>query len=89
MVANYYVDINGNKYVDINGNYYIITSYDEAPTKLNYLQYKSCVYNNGYKKCVAYIYKDGAYVKVKPYINTKIEVAIAGIAIHGISRVSS
>ena len=76
MVVNYYVDINGNKYVDINGNYYTLTSYDKAPTKLNYLQYKSQVYNNGYKK-------------VKPYINTKIEVAIAGLAIPGISRVSS
>lgn len=68
---------------------FVLASYDEALTKLNYLQYKSCVYNNGYKKCVAYIYKDGAYVKVKPYINTKIEVAIAGIAIPGTSRVSS
>lgn len=89
MVENYYVDINGNKYIDINRNYYILTSYDKAPTKLNYLKYKSCIYNNEYKKCVAYIYKDGAYTKVKPYINTKIEVAIAGIAIPGISRVSS
>lgn len=68
---------------------FVLASYDEAPIKLNYLQYKSCVYNNGYKKCVAYIYKDGAYVKVKPYINTKIEVAIAGMAIPGTSRVSS
>lgn len=68
---------------------FVLTSYNAAPIKLNYLQYKSCIYNNGYKKCAAYIYKDGAYVKVKPYINTKIEVAIAGIAIPGTSRVSS
>ena len=68
---------------------FVLTSYNAAPIKLNYLQYKSCIYNHGYKKCVAYIYKDGAYVKVKPYINTKIEVAIAGIAIPGTSRVSS
>lgn len=68
---------------------FVLTSYDAAPIKLNYLQYKSCIYNNGYKKCVAYIYKDGAYTKVKPYINTKIEVAIAGIAIPGTPRVSS
>lgn len=68
---------------------FVLASYDEALTKLNYLQYKSCIYNNRYKKCVAYIYKDGAYIKVKPYINTKIEVAIAGIAIPGTSRVSS
>ena len=68
---------------------FVLTSYNAAPNKLNYLKYKSCIYNNGYKKCVAYIYKDGAYTKVKPYINTKIEVAIAGIAIPGTSRVSS
>ena len=68
---------------------FVLASYNAAPIKLNYLQYKSYVYNNGYKKCAAYIYKDGAYVKVKPYINTKIEVAIAGIAIPGTSRVSS
>lgn len=88
-MANYYVDINGNRYVDLSGNYFVPTLDDVTPTKSNYLQYKSHIYNNGYKKCVAYIYKDGAYVKVKPYINTEIEVAIAGMAIPGTSRVSS
>lgn len=88
-MANYYIDINGNRYVDLNGNYFVPTLDDVTPTKLNYLRYKSHIYNNGYKKYVTYIYKDGAYVKVKPYINTEIEVAIAGIAIAGISRVSS
>lgn len=88
-MANYYVDINGNRYVDLSGNYFVSTFEGMAPTKINYLQYKSHIYNNGYKKCVAYIYKDGAYVKVKPYINTEIEVAIAGMAIAGTSRVSS
>ena len=88
-MANYYVDINDNKYVDLNGNYFVSTLDDITLTKLNYLQYKSHIYNNGYKKCVVYIYKNGAYVKVKPYINTEIEVAIAGIAIPGTSRASN
>lgn len=88
-MVNYYIDINGNRYIDLNGNYFVPSLGDMTPSKLNYLQYKSHIYNNGYKKCIAYIYKDGAYVKVKPYINTEIEVAIAGMAIPGISRVSS
>lgn len=88
-MVNYYIDINGNRYIDLNGNYFVSSLDDVTSTKLNYLQYKSYVYNNGYKKCVTYIYKDGAYVKVKPYINTEIEVAIAGMAIAGTSRVSS
>lgn len=89
-MINYYIDTNGNKYIDLNGNYFIHSFSDVViPTKLNCLQYKSHIYNNGYKKYAAYIYKDGAYVKVKPYINTEIEIAIAGMAIPGSSRVSS
>lgn len=49
----------------------------------NFIPYKSFVEKNKKK---TYIYKDGKWVKVKPYIKTEITAAIAGIAIVGIAR---
>lgn len=85
-----YIDLNGNYYVNIDGNYFTQPAIEtdvEIPSQLNYLKYKSCIYNNGYKNCNAYIYKNGAYVKVRPYINTTVSAAIADIAIAGDGRV--
>lgn len=91
-IVRYYVDANGDYYIDINNNYYIESEIlTEAPTKLHYIQYKPYFYNNdSFKKYTAYIRQaDGSYVRVKPYIYTAIEMAIAGIAIPGISRVAN
>lgn len=57
--------------------------------KKHYLKYKANIYkdsNNGFTKYKTYIYKDGAYVLVKPCIYTDIDVAIAGLAVAGVSR---
>lgn len=69
-MINYYVDQYGNRYIDANGNYFILS------TELSYLQHKSYIYNNGYKKCTAYICKNGEYVKVKPYINIQTAITM-------------
>lgn len=83
----YYIDENGNFYVDSNGNNYIAGNhYSESPTKLQYLQYKPYRYNSTYGKTTAYLYKNGEWIKVKPYIFTNTEIAIAGLAIAGIAR---
>ena len=91
-IIRYYVDINGNYYIDTNDNYYIGREIlQEAPTKLHYEQYKPYFYNNGsFKKYTAYIRQaDGSYIRTIPYICTNINIAIAGIAIPGVSYVSS
>lgn len=88
----YYIDQNGNYYINSNNDYYIASeTYDSAPTKLYYLKYRPCIHNEGkFKKYTAYIRQsDGSYLKLKPYVYTKIEVAIAGMAIPGVSRASS
>ena len=79
-------------YIDTNDNYYIESeTFIEAPTKLHHIQYKPCFYNNdSFKRYTAYIRQaDDSYIKVKPYIYTAIEIAIAGTGIAGISHVSS
>lgn len=44
-------------YIDTNDNYYIENeTFIEAPTKLHYIQYKPCFYNNdSFKRYTAYI----------------------------------
>ena len=87
---NYYIDSNGNNYVDVNGNYFIAgASFSEAPTKLRYIRYKPyfCNSNNTFKGYTAFIRQaDGSYLKLRPYIYTNIEIAIAGLATIGVSR---
>lgn len=88
-LVKYYIDSNGNYYIDNNGNYFIED--DSAYSKLHYIRYKPYFSdNNGiYTGYTAFIRQaDGSYLKLKPYIYTKIEVAIAGLAIPGISRAS-
>ena len=80
-MANYYIDANGNYYIDTNGNYYI---HSEENIEVPYFQYKANIFNGSkYNNYVAYIYKNGSYVRVKPYIATEKNMAIAGVAIAG------
>lgn len=46
-------------YIDQNGNYYIEKEIS------NFLDYKTYLYKNNYKKYTPCIYKDGSYKKVK------------------------
>lgn len=85
----YYVDKDGNYYVDTNGNNFIAGSYivNESPFREEWLKYTPYIVNSQFKKHNIYI-KDsnGSFKKVKAYIFTHIETAIAGIAIATISR---
>lgn len=85
-----YVDLNGNYYINIDGSYFTQPAIEtdiEIPSQLNYLKYKSCIFNSGYKNYNTYIYKNGSYVRVQPYINTTVFSAIADIAIANEGRV--
>ena len=87
----YYVDQYGNYYIDNNNNFYIANEiFDEAPISSQYLRYRPYVHKDGeFKKYTAYIRQsDGSYLKLIPYVYTKIEIAVAGIAVPGASRVS-
>lgn len=66
-MAVFYINQNGNYYIDQHGNYYIFK--EEENYISNFLKYKTHIYKNNYKKCIAYIFKDGSYKKVKVYIN--------------------
>lgn len=87
---NYYVDSNGNYYIDADGNYFIAgATYTQTPTKLHYIRYKPYFSdsNGVYTGYTAFIRQaDGSYLKLKPYIYTKVEIAVAGLAIAGVSR---
>lgn len=87
----YYVDENGNQYIDENGNYYVQRAiFIDSPEKNNYIRYKPYFYNSSgaFKGYTAFIRQaDGSYLKLKPYIYTKIEIAVAGLATAGYSRV--
>lgn len=77
-MTNYYIDANGNYYIGTNGSYYIYSESIEGP----YVQYKANIFNGSkYNNYAAYIYKNGSYVRVKPYIATARNMAIAGVAI--------
>lgn len=66
-------------------NYYTYSEENiESPSTGMYFQYKANIFNNSkYNNYVAYIYKDGSYIRVKPYIATEKNIAIADIAIAG------
>lgn len=87
----YYVDQNGNYYINSNNNFYIAREiHDDAPVASHYLKYRPYIYKDGeFKTYTTYIRQsDGSYLRLVPYVYTKIEIAIAGIATAGISRVS-
>lgn len=82
----YYVDDNGNYYVDTNGDNFIAGSYvvEEGAHQQAWYKYTPYLGNNKY---IAYIKNsDGNFIKVKPHIYTDIDIAIAGVAVTGISR---
>ena len=88
----YYVDQNGNYYINSNNDFYIAKEiYDSAPTTSNYAKYRPYIYRDGqFRTYTAFIRQpNGSYLKLIPYVYTQIEVAIAGIAVAGVSRVSS
>lgn len=88
----YFISKNNDYYINYNGDFYIANiTYDDAPTTNSYLKYKTYINQNGkFQKYTAYIRKaDGSYVKVNPYIYAKIDIAVAGLAIAGLDRVSS
>ena len=88
----YYVDQNGNYYINSNNDFYIAKEfYDDAPVASHYLKYRPYIYRDGqFRTYTAFIRQsDGSYLKLIPYVYTQIEVAIAGIAVAGVSRVSS
>ena len=82
----YYVDQNGNYYINSNNDFYIAKEiYDGAPTTLNYAKYRPYIFKDGqFRTYTAFIRQpDGSYLKLIPYVYTKIEIAVAGIAIAG------
>ena len=52
-------------------------------TKLNFIPHTSFIKTDKKK---TYIYKNGAWVLVKPYIKAEIIPAVVGVAIAGIAR---
>lgn len=87
----YYVDQNGNYYINSNNDFYIANEiYDDVPTALHYVKYKPYIYKDGeFKTYTAYIRQlDGSYLRLIPYVYTKINIAIAGLAVAGVSCVS-
>ena len=88
----YFVDENGNYYVDETNNYYVSgTEYLEPLYKYEYYKYTPQISDGSkYKSYTAYIRdKNGNLKKFKPYIYTKVEIAVAGLATAGISRVGT
>lgn len=87
----YYVDQNGNYYINSNNDFYIAKEiYDGIPTTLNYAKYRPYIFKDGqFKTYTAFIRQpDGSYLKLTPYVYTKIKVAIAGLAVAGEACVS-
>lgn len=74
---------------DANGDNFIVGTSTEVENNRQQLWYKYTPYivDNNYKKHTAYIKdSDGNFRKVKSYIYTDIDIAIANIAIAGFSR---
>ena len=87
----YYVDQNGNYYINSNNDFYIAKEiYDSAPVASHYLKYRPYIYKDGeFKTYTAYIRQsDGNYLKLIPHVYTEINIAIAGLAVAGVSCVS-